>query len=596
MATRNPSDPFLIPTTPSNRLRLSPTAANFTPTEITRPVVSGDQLNDLACNHPGLGHLNGQALAGPRAGGSSSLSITGLRLPNYGPIGRAPAIQKAYEAGMVADNMESERRNRAFAIDNVPTNLNYMSLAGFFNRREFVTLRGLVLTELSSLGRVYVAFTDSREAKKAIDKVRLLRPDWHMFPLSTKEYVQHSEPSLLSQASDYEGQLLVSVYYDSRNPTFNPHAIANSLQALATTFGDVKSFKPLLKGQENVSEFHLEFFNSRDAENAMVTLNGTTVDDCILEAILFRPDVGEDTALNALTSPSPVKDGLSRYNVPPYRNSSYVSGHSFRTPYMELSPTGRSTVPSGEHADLIDWMSRAGEGILPSPRREITRYPDARIISQNAVDIERIRLGLDVRTTIMLRNIPNKIDQTMLKAIVDESSHGKYDFMYLRIGRGSVVCELVPCYCDQIPSLMFLSTAIQGKDCLIQKFRNSSVMLEHPSFRPKIFHTGTGPLAGTEDRFPGPDNPSKMRRSIENAEHIGLFAPRVGQQYRDEQRRRRSQFDRGTTAAEREVVYVRTMSPNPFGVTNGLRSAPCTYPTSTIWYDPTIPERGPKTS
>lgn len=26
-----------------------------------------------------------------------------------------------------------------------------------------------------------------------------------------------------------------------------------------------------------------------------------------------------------------------------------------------------------------------------------------------------------------------------------------------------------------------------------------------------------------EDRFPGPDNPSKMRRSIENAEHVGSF-------------------------------------------------------------------------
>jgi hypothetical protein len=33
----------------------------------------------------------------------------------------------------------------------------------------------------------------------------------------------------------------------------------------------------------------------------------------------------------------------------------------------------------------------------------------------------------------MLRNIPNKIDQPMLKAMVDEVSHGKYDFMYLRI-------------------------------------------------------------------------------------------------------------------------------------------------------------------
>jgi hypothetical protein len=69
---------------------------------------------------------------------------------------------------------------------------------------------------------------------------------------------------------------------------------------------------------------------------------------------------------------------------------------------MELSPTGRSTVPSGEHAGLMDWMSRAGEKNLNSPRREISRYPDARVISQNAVDIERIRLGLDVRTTVCM--------------------------------------------------------------------------------------------------------------------------------------------------------------------------------------------------
>jgi hypothetical protein len=33
----------------------------------------------------------------------------------------------------------------------------------------------------------------------------------------------------------------------------------------------------------------------------------------------------------------------------------------------------------------------------------------------------------------MLRNIPNKIDQGLLKAIVDQTSRGLYDFMYLRI-------------------------------------------------------------------------------------------------------------------------------------------------------------------
>ncbi|CAF9939273.1 MAG: hypothetical protein ALECFALPRED_008058 [Alectoria fallacina] len=161
----------------------------------------------------------------------------------------------------------------------------------------------------------------------------------------------------------------------------------------------------------------------------------------------------------------------------------------------------------------------------------------------NIVDIDRIREGNDVRTTIMLRNIPNKIDQALLKDIVDETSFGKYDFMYLRIdfanncNVGYAFINFEDPYSiinfvnaraghrwnyynsDKVAEVSYAT--IQGRDCLVQKFRNSSVMLELPSFRPKIYHTGTGPMTGTEDKFPGPDNPSKMRRSVENAEHVG---------------------------------------------------------------------------
>jgi RNA recognition motif 2 len=38
---------------------------------------------------------------------------------------------------------------------------------------------------------------------------------------------------------------------------------------------------------------------------------------------------------------------------------------------------------------------------------------------------------------------------------------------------------------------------IQGKECLIEKFRNSCVMDEDPSYRPKIFQSG-GPFMGHE--------------------------------------------------------------------------------------------------
>ncbi|KAE8339352.1 hypothetical protein BDV24DRAFT_152897 [Aspergillus arachidicola] len=606
---RAASDPFLVPTSTS-RVQLSPTAAAFTPIGMVDTVANSNLSQPLTRTLPSVSYLAVDSIAEVNGTSSRLVSPFDQDSSNYGTIGSARGF-RGLSSGAVLDKFDAERRSRALVIENVPTNLTYMALAGFFNRREFGTLKGPVLTELNSMGKVYVSFTDSREAKKAIEKVRLLRPEWRVFPLTAKEYVQHTEPTLLSDVSDYEGQLLVTVYYDSRNPTLNQHTVTRSLETIVTTFGDMKAFTPLPTGQENISEFHLEFFNTRDAENVMSTLNGSSVEECILEVSSFKPDI-EEKPRHTLLIPSPARDGLFRYETPCLKNAAWTPSRPSCSPFMELSPTGRSTVPPGEHAGLMDWMSRAGEGVLLSPRRDINRFPELRVSNQNAVDIERIRLGLDVRTTIMLRNIPNKIDQTMLKAIVDETSHGKYDFMYLRIdfanncnvGYAFINFEdfvnvragrTWNCFnSDKVAEVSYAT--IQGKDCLVQKFRNSSVMLEHPSFRPKIFHTGSGPLAGTEDRFPGPDNPSKMRRSIENAEHVGLFAPRVGQQYRDEQRRRRSQFDRGTTAAEREIVYVRTLTPkHSSSVGSGIRSAPCTYPAMKMWYDPTM-DRGPRTS
>ncbi|KAL5332739.1 hypothetical protein BJX70DRAFT_392760 [Aspergillus crustosus] len=591
------SDPFLVSTNISNRQQLSPTAASFTPIGLMNSASANRahfMTKDISPSH--IGFLAVGSNVDSKAPGPRGTNHHERSLPVYGAIGSDRTQRDRITLNPVYGKVESGEHTRALLIENVPTNLTYMSLAGFFNRREFTSLKGPILSELSSEGKVYVSFTDSREAKKAIEKVRLLRPAWRVISLTPKEYVQHLDPALLHQTSDHEGQLIATVYYDSRNLGLTQHTVARSLETLAMTFGDIKTFTPLPSGQENVAEFHIEYFNSRDAENVMTTLNGTSVDDCVVEVSYFRPDVESETYPSP-QSPCSIKGSASCFDAPYQKDESWTSPRQSRAPYMELSPTGRSTIPSGEHAGLMDWMTRSGERIL-SPRREVTRYPDLRLSNQNAVDVERIRLGLDVRTTIMLRNIPNKIDQTMLKAIVDETSHGKYDFMYLRIGK-HILYSIIERTLEQgVPVAEVSYATIQGKDCLVQKFRNSSVMLEHPSFRPKIFHTGTGPLAGTEDRFPRPDNPSKMRRSIENAEHVGLFAPRVGQQYRDEQRRRRSQFDRGTTAAEREIVYVRTVAPRrPLGIVeNSLKSAPCTYPALKMWYESAIPDQGPKTS
>lgn len=135
--------------------------------------------------------------------------------------------------------------------------------------------------------------------------------------------------------------------------------------------------------------------------------------------------------------------------------------------------------------------------------------------------------------------------------------------------------------------------------------------------RDQIFHT-SGPLAGTEDRFPGPDNVSKMRRSIENAEHVGqsswhlfcshqfrtdvlcsgLFAPRMCGLTRED-RRAALCLDLGAiTAAERDSAYPQTCVPRrpSAELPEPTRSAPSTYPPERVFEPTTVVFRGPRSS
>lgn len=47
------------------------------------------------------------------------------------------------------------------------------------------------------------------------------------------------------------------------------------------------------------------------------------------------------------------------------------------------------------------------------------------------IDIEVIKLGLEKRTTIMIRNIPNRYNQESLLRVIDVKFKGMYDFVYL---------------------------------------------------------------------------------------------------------------------------------------------------------------------
>lgn len=204
-----------------------------------------------------------------------------------------------------------------------------------------------------------------------------------------------------------------------------------------------------------------------------------------------------------------------------------------------------------------------------------------------SVDVEKILIGQDVRTTVMLRNLPNNIDFRQLKELIDQVCHGKYDFSYLRVdftnnlnvGYGFVnftdpmhIVAFVRRYVGRpwMPRMRFnrrrgpriadVSYAtVQGLDCLIEKFRNSSVMDEFPDFRPKLWYTyeNTRNLnnVGLEKPFPSVNNSSKHQRSRDNATQVGLYQSGNRRNRNNNGRHPQSQYDRGTTAQMNEDAF-----------------------------------------
>ncbi|XP_047310430.1 protein MEI2-like 4 [Impatiens glandulifera] len=139
------------------------------------------------------------------------------------------------------------------------------------------------------------------------------------------------------------------------------------------------------------------------------------------------------------------------------------------------------------------------------------------------LDIDRIFQGEDNRTTLMIKNIPNKYTSKMLLAAIDEHHRGTYDFLYLpidfknkcNVGYAFINMTdpsmIIPFYqafngkkwekfnSEKVASIAY--GRIQGKSALIAHFQNSSLMNEDKRCRPILFNTD-GPNAGDQVPFP----------------------------------------------------------------------------------------------
>jgi hypothetical protein len=182
------------------------------------------------------------------------------------------------------------------------------------------------------------------------------------------------------------------------------------------------------------------------------------------------------------------------------------------------------------------------------------RRTNGQTTAGNQVQPEAILNEWDVRTTIMIRNIPNKFQAFELSRLLRLVSHGRVTFSYLRVDFNNrcnvgyafvdllTPADIIPIYnllagakwniynSDKVAAICYAT--IKGRECLTERFRNSGVMTQWAPFRAKLWWNDddvdsmeSPHLLGTVAEFTRSNNHVKLQRSLDNAFHVGLFPP-----------------------------------------------------------------------
>ncbi|XVF25533.1 hypothetical protein REPUB_Repub13aG0220600 [Reevesia pubescens] len=201
------------------------------------------------------------------------------------------------------------------------------------------------------------------------------------------------------------------------------------------------------------------------------------------------------------------------------------------TSFMSPAPFGGMGLGHNDGGFMVSMGSRAAisSGLVPNNMEGLAERGRSRRNENNGhqldnkkqfqLELDKIISGEDTRTTLMIKNIPNKYTSKMLLAAIDENHRGTFDFLYLpidfknkcNVGYAFInmlsPSHIIPFYeafngkkwekfnSEKVASLAY--ARIQGKAALVAHFQNSSLMNEDKRCRPILFHS-EGPDAGDQ--------------------------------------------------------------------------------------------------
>lgn len=298
----------------------------------------------------------------------------------------------------------------------------------------------------------------------------------------------------------------------------SPALSAGALFRLFGRFGDVRDIHSGcysgcasdISGDDSNTHTVVEYFDARCAARAARCLHRAVLLGSPLTVALFDPlRETPRAALAALAAPTAVV--LSRAPAP------------LRTPLLApLSPVTEAFLSQTACSPVTCFATTAATtSVSPLTRaffasstppstgnggsalKHLAPSPNVHVVDGRVAD---------ARTTLMIRNIPNRCTQEMLRAQLDRHSPGGYDFLYLpidfrrRCGVGYAFVNTVSpahipalhaalhnqrWHCFRSDKVCELAYArIQGLEQLLAHFQHSAILSENKDVRPLILLNG----------------------------------------------------------------------------------------------------------
>ncbi|KAA8909239.1 hypothetical protein TRICI_004551 [Trichomonascus ciferrii] len=331
----------------------------------------------------------------------------------------------------------SFKLSRLLRFFNIPRNTDAVLFTDLC--KTFGDIFSVHRANIETMGYAYIAYCDMRDAVKAFNGFPQLKlPGYGSIRV---EYVQPAEFERLSMNCNFD-----ALYLCGRSKVLviahNQTELDIYLPRKATEFGDVRDIQ-LVSGGNDSATYVCDFYDVRAAANFVAVYGNPSLPNQPFSASFVNVPNATSSANTSLYSATTTGSEPSSTKSRRKHSSRTTSSSDERLqdydedltdePLLTSSLTDPTTKVEDKlkHASL-DSKTTA----LTTPKtyedyklEELGIVTKADVPKNNVIDLRRIAQGLDTRTTLMLRNIPNKVDQKMLQEYIDVTNKNTYDFL-----------------------------------------------------------------------------------------------------------------------------------------------------------------------